>query len=937
MKTILSAALAVMLALSAMNTGAQDKAADRKVELAIEQQSLADALNDWAKQTGLQLVSSSSEMMNTTLAPTIKGEYTPKGALEELLKGTSLTYEWVGERAVAIREKPLVLPAALQSSGTEHDRSSLRIAKLTDGPAQVQRFAANQPTPTGESAATRASGDTDSAVTQEVEEVVVTGTHIRGVKPTSQVITIDRTEIEAAGFTRVEDVTARLPQNFGEISYGGRLATEGGSTLSKQNEDRAASVNLRGLGAQSTLTLLDGVRQAGSIGGRVFDISMLPLSMIERVDVVTGGHAAIYGADAVAGVVNFVPRKSFSGFQMEGSYGTAEEGGERLQAGLIGGVDHGSSGFAVGYDYSQEWPFELGDVGQLTKQFSPLTGYTTTALQAQPDAHKHSAFLVGHWEINDSVNLSGNALYSDKEFELEDRFQYPDAPSESFTRSTNPSQLLSASAAADIQIPDGWLLTLNASHSETKYKQDSLAFLDLGFFSFTQDFERTDEARITSASATVNGDLFELAGAPVRTALGIERRNESYSAEQMSLGAPVPGAAADEDRTVQSVFVEFAVPLIAKGRNSNAQSLELSLAARYDDYSDFGDTTNPLVGLLWDWGNGVAVRGGFAKAFRAPALAELALSEGSLLIDAADPAAPSGVTPLLIRSGNNADLEGEKAETWNVGLDLHPAFLPGTSISISYFDVKYDDRIEVPAANFADRFSALESESLYPGLISRSPDLNSVDALIATSLTSQGFFSLSAMPFDPTSQSVADVFPNIAVFDNRTHNIAVEHANGVDLLFQHVTPVGSGQFNIGANASYIIDHDRNITTSSPALDLLNQAGKPVDFRARINLGWSNETAGVAAYVNYIDSYEDPTPEPRVKIDSWTTVDLTLHLDCERLFPSSALRGLVTTLSIFNAFDSKPPRYISSSYGALYDAANADPFGRFVSLRAVQRW
>lgn len=66
MKTILSVALGVTLALSAMEAGAQDKAADRKVELAIEQQSLADALNEWAKQTGLQLVSPSSEMLNST-------------------------------------------------------------------------------------------------------------------------------------------------------------------------------------------------------------------------------------------------------------------------------------------------------------------------------------------------------------------------------------------------------------------------------------------------------------------------------------------------------------------------------------------------------------------------------------------------------------------------------------------------------------------------------------------------------------------------------------------------------------------------------------------------------------------------------------------------------------------------------------------------------
>src|SRR5689334_11238266 len=119
MKTILSAAAAALLVLCAVNAGAQAKASEKKVDLAIKQQGLADALNDWAQQTGLQFVSPSSEMMNLTLAPRIEGEYTAQRALEELLKGTSLTYEWVSERAVAIREEPRIVPAVLRKTSAD--------------------------------------------------------------------------------------------------------------------------------------------------------------------------------------------------------------------------------------------------------------------------------------------------------------------------------------------------------------------------------------------------------------------------------------------------------------------------------------------------------------------------------------------------------------------------------------------------------------------------------------------------------------------------------------------------------------------------------------------------------------------------------------------------------------------------------------------------
>src|SRR5207244_1423416 len=94
-----------------------------------------------------------------------------------------------------------------------------------------------------------------------------------------------------------------LPQNVNTITPAGQTAT-GTSSLATQNVQGATGISLRGLGPEATLVLLNGERRSGNVFGQVFDISAIPLAAIERIEIVTGGESAIYGSDAVAGVVN---------------------------------------------------------------------------------------------------------------------------------------------------------------------------------------------------------------------------------------------------------------------------------------------------------------------------------------------------------------------------------------------------------------------------------------------------------------------------------------------------------------------------------------------------------------------------------------------------------------------------------------------------------
>jgi len=146
--------------------------------------------------------------------------------------------------------------------------------------------------------------DTDT----EVTEIVVTGTRIPtpNLTSVSPVTAIGSADIKAQGVTRVEDMVNSLPQAF---------AAQGGQVSNGSNG--TATVNLRGLGASRTLVLIDGRRlgpgNPSSATSAVADLNFIPSSLVERVDVLTGGASAVYGADAVAGVVNFIMKKDFEG------------------------------------------------------------------------------------------------------------------------------------------------------------------------------------------------------------------------------------------------------------------------------------------------------------------------------------------------------------------------------------------------------------------------------------------------------------------------------------------------------------------------------------------------------------------------------------------------------------------------------------------------
>ena len=156
-----------------------------------------------------------------------------------------------------------------------------------------------------------------------LDEVTVTGSRIqrRDLTAASPIVTVGTQALEASSTTAVESVLQQLPQfvpggnQFVSGAQAGAAATPGIATL-----------NLRGLGANRNLVLIDGRRPQPANATLVVDINTIPQGAIQSVEVITGGASAVYGPDAIAGVTNFILKRDYEGLEVDAHYGVTEQG-----------------------------------------------------------------------------------------------------------------------------------------------------------------------------------------------------------------------------------------------------------------------------------------------------------------------------------------------------------------------------------------------------------------------------------------------------------------------------------------------------------------------------------------------------------------------------------------------------------------------------------
>jgi iron complex outermembrane receptor protein len=448
------------------------------------------------------------------------------------------------------------------------------------------------------------------------------------------------------------------------------------------------------------------------------------------------------------------------------------------------------------------------------------------------------------------------------------------------------------------------------------------------FMDRSRRVENDSQNELLSVSLNIEGEVFDVAGGGVRVSTGIELREDSL----FSLSEPAEGGIPfDLSRDVSAVYAELLFPLVS-GLNSRPalRRLEVSLAARYEDYSDFGDTTNPKFGIVWSPIEALILRGTYGTSFRAPALFDLDVSNLNSNAIAYIPQsfADSGLVPfpLLFRIGGNEDLLPEEAVTWTAGFEWTAASVKGLSLDMTYFNVDFEDRIDLPgqdffAATFDPRFAQLLNTNPTPDQIADlATDPRYVDAFIVTT---------------PSADLLSGSAPVEAIFDFRINNLSQTVVTGLELQLTYDFETAVGSFNLGLNGSYLFDFERKFLRADPLIDEVDIYGRPIDFRARGAVTWSSDHWSVSGFVNYADGYTDNiNDDPARSVESWTTVDLSVAYGAGEV--SGFLSGTRLSLNTQNLFDEGPP-FVNTLFGLGYDSANANPLGMLVSFQVTKDW
>ncbi len=788
-----------------------------------------------------------------------------------------------GERSLSIL---LVLSAMLLLVGGSRAASAQDEAKKTHEEAQPSSQEAARP-----------------QHRPELEEVAVVGTQIRGSKPIGAVVELDRKALEVGGFETVGEALRSLPMNLSgginEQTKTGNINADGASG----NLGRASSVNLFGIGSGATLVLLNGRRLPVGTSGESVDLSTLPLSAVENIEVLTGGASAIYGADAVAGVVNVVTRRELTGFEGRIRYGAADGGHDSLGGSVLQGIDVGSFSGVVGLEVSERSPLYARDRLRSRDADDP-----TTVIN---DEDRVSAYFAGDYELTPRVRLFADGIYHDRDQHEEDTAL---VWGETYDYYPKVSGYASA-AGVEADVGDSWSVEFFGTLAETTTKSTSILNVISTGEMITIDDSRFDSS-LWSVEVRATGDLIDLPGGPARIAIGSSYRDESFTQNRS-------GSLSDTDRSVLASYVELDVPVVGTGNSIPlVDELRLKAAARYEDYSDFGSITTPSVGLTWTPFPDFELQMGYSESFRAPSSFDRAEYHYTYLEDLVDGA---GLTRVLLVDGTGRALEPETAENITFGVTFAPSD-SGFQSSLLYFQIEYDDRIAHPDPSYAYSFSNLTNAPSQ--LINRSPTAAEIQALVDA-----GYFNGSAVG-PPDYETVE------AILDIRKLNVASTSIEGLQGHLGQSLSSSVGQWDLSLDVTYLFDFTDQLFAGDPEIERVDTIYSPVDLRGRFGTVWSNDRWVVGGFLNYVDDYVDNrVVGAPIDIDSWTTVDLSVAFD---LFESDSngRGGTRIQFSVSDLFDEAPPEILPSGGSTRrfrWDPTNASVRGRFASLEIVQRW
>jgi iron complex outermembrane recepter protein len=489
-------------------------------------------------------------------------------------------------------------------------------------------------------------------------------------------------------------------------------------------------------------------------GATPVDFNAIPLSAIKRIEVLRDGAGAQYGSDAIAGVINIILDDKPEGATFTASYGAhvtdftyptftapftrgadkteSLTDGETVTLSFTGGLPLGDKGFLrAGAEFRDRQSTERGGVdgGAFFIFPTPVgTGAANTAFLNQKnfragDPKTQDVYLWANagYDLANGVALYGNTLLSQREGEGAAFFRYPDSTQNVPALYPNGFRPVTTGDSLDISATGGFkgeaggfAYDVSVNYGANSYEFGSKNTLNASFGA--QSPTAFKLAQFDNDLLELNVDLTrELSiglASPVQWALGAEVRREtfeskagdprSYQAGPITTapigaqGAPglAPADAADVSRTVAGLYTEFGLDF--------TEALSLTLAARYENYDDFGDALAGKAAFRFAPNDVFAVRGSLSNSLRAPSLAQSAFSFSTSQFG------PGGTLNTIRTLSNNspiaralgaASLDPEKSVNATLGVVITPT--PDFSITVDAFQIKVDDRITLSESFFS--------------------------------------------------------------------------------------------------------------------------------------------------------------------------------------------------------------------------------------------
>ena len=806
-------------------------------------QDLSDALRGAAAIADIELYASPPDLEGKT-APPLKGELTPREAIDALLKDSGL----------------------------------------------VARFEAGSVVISSAEAAT-------SPYHVEAEPIIVTGSRIAGAPAAAPVIEVTSEDIRNAGHADLGEVARSLPQNFGGGQNPG-IGSGQGIPNENVNVNGASTFNLRGIGPNATLTLLNGNRFAYSGNNSVIDVSAIPVSAVERIEIVTDGASAIYGADAVAGVVNILLRKDYEGVTTSARLGGSTDGGNfQQQYTLLCGAKWSSGGFIATYDFF--------DNSAILARQRAYTSSSNPVSTLYPTLKRHSVLLSGHQLLAPGVSFKADLIYKRGDMHSV-RGLIVDRPVEARgSRVVNKFESFGVAPSLEAELGGGWTARLTGFYGT----DDTLGLTQNFTNNVAIENVRVFDNRNVAAEAGVEGPLFALPAGDVRLAAGAGwRRNE--------IDAEITRRRIVASRENKFAYGELFVPLASPEQDLGiAHRASITAALRWEDYSDAGSIVTPKLGFVYAPAPELSLGVSWGRSFKMPTLLQQYSGYVAILYPVTGYGSlfPPGSTYVALAS-SNPDIGPERSES----LTLSATFRPSSRLQIvtSLFNLDYRDRVAPP---FASSLGAL-TNPLLASLVSFEPTSAELDAAIGGAYAPLA--NATTGTYNPASV--------VALLDGRDRNIAEQRFRGADLSIRYRAPMGDGRaLTLTAGATWL-DSQQRLLPGLPATDLAGTIFNPPHFKARGGASFGDDRLTLASFVSFTGGVTDNRRAVPVKISPVATLDLTARIKIVDLADVS--------LSALNIFNAKPDQTVVAGAGDTpFDSTNYSAIGRFIGVTISRDW